>query len=81
MKLFNLLLKTITVFNRAFFFFFGPLGVACRIFVPQPGIKPMPPALGACSLDHWTTTEVPDMLLKALQMLLVLILTMTPIHR
>ena len=28
--------------------------------VPQPGIKPGPPALGAQSLSHWTTTEVPD---------------------
>ena len=64
----------------AFFFFFWPCGVAFRIFVPQPGIKPMPPALGACSLDHWHW-EVPDMLLKVLQMLLMLILTMAPIHR
>ena len=30
--------------------------------VPQPGIKPGPPALGAQSyLSHWTTREVPDM--------------------
>ena len=26
--------------------------------VPQPGIKPEPPALGAWSLSHWTTREV-----------------------
>ena len=40
---------------------------ACRIFlaacmwdlVPWPGIKPGPPALGARSLNHWTTREVP----------------------
>ena len=26
--------------------------------VPQPGIEPGPPALGAWSLTHWTTREV-----------------------
>ena len=31
----------------------------CRILVPQPGIKPMPLALGAQSLSHWTAREVP----------------------
>ena len=40
--------------------------VACRILscsmwdpVPWPGIKPEFPALGAWSLSHWTTSEVP----------------------
>ena len=27
--------------------------------IPQPGIKPRPPALAAWSLSHWTTGEVP----------------------
>jgi len=27
---------------------------------PQPGIKLVPHALGACSLNHWTKREVPD---------------------
>ena len=27
---------------------------ACWILVPQPGIKPMPPAVEAWSLNHWT---------------------------
>ena len=27
--------------------------------VPQPGIKPMPPALEAWRLNHWTSGEVP----------------------
>ena len=27
--------------------------------VPQPGIKPSPPALTAGSLNHWTNREVP----------------------
>ena len=37
--------------------------VACRIFscdtwdlVPRPRVKPGPPALGAQSLSHWTTS-------------------------
>ena len=28
--------------------------------VPRPGIEPGPPALGAQSLSHWTTKEVPQ---------------------
>ena len=42
-----------------FFFFF--LAIPCRILVPQSGIKPMSPALGAHSLNNWTTREVPWM--------------------
>ena len=33
--------------------------MACGILVPQPGIEPVPPALEAQSLNHWTTREVP----------------------
>ena len=29
------------------------------IIVPLPGIEPVPPALAAQSLNHWTTKEVP----------------------
>ena len=29
------------------------------ILVPLPGIKPIPPALGAWGLNHWPTSEVP----------------------
>ena len=28
---------------------------------PWPGIEPGPPALGAWSLSHWTTREVPSL--------------------
>ena len=39
------------------------LVVACMLdLVPQPGIKPGAPALGARSLTHWTTREVPQSL-------------------
>ena len=32
---------------------------AFGILVPQPGIEPVPSALGAQNLSHWTTREVP----------------------
>ena len=38
--------------------FFLILCVARGILVPQPGIEPMPRAVGARSLNHWTTREV-----------------------
>ena len=54
----------------AFFFIFiyltaldfsicGPLAEACGIQFPDPGVKPRPLLLGAYSLSHWTTREVP----------------------
>ena len=39
--------------------FFFPLCVACKIWAPQAGIKPLPSALGAQNLNHWTPREVP----------------------
>ena len=33
--------------------------LACGILVPWPGIEPMPPALAAWSLNHWSTREFP----------------------
>ena len=41
-----------------FNFFFWPHCVARRILVPQPGIKPLPPAVEGQSLNHWTIREV-----------------------
>ena len=34
--------------------------MAYGILVPQPGIKPMPPALEAHSLNYWTTRKSPQ---------------------
>ena len=34
--------------------------MACGILVPRPGIKPIPPAVEAQSLNHWTAREVPS---------------------
>ena len=39
---------------------FGSCPAACGILVPQPGIKLMSLALGAKSLNHQTTREVPQ---------------------
>ena len=33
--------------------------MACGISVPRPGIEPVPPAVEAQSLNHWTTREAP----------------------
>ena len=35
------------------------LVAACGIYFPDQGSNPGPPALGAWSLSHWTTREVP----------------------
>ena len=37
----------------------GPLSYSMWDLVPWPGIEPRSPALGAWSLSHWTTREVP----------------------
>ena len=36
--------------------------VACKIQFPPPGIESGSPALGAQSLSHWTTREVPELI-------------------
>ena len=33
--------------------------MACGILAPRPGIEPMPPAVEAWSLNHWTNREAP----------------------
>ena len=42
-----------------FCFLFWLCRTACRFLVPWPGIEPMPPAVEARSLNHWTTRAVP----------------------
>ena len=51
------------IFNK---YLFGCAGLGCGMWdlVPWPGIEPRPPALGAQSLKHWTTREVPICVLK-----------------
>ena len=38
--------------------FFWLHHTACGILVPHLGIEPMPPAVEAWSLNHWTNREV-----------------------
>ena len=42
------------VFDCIFKKFSWPFCIACGFLVPWPGIKPVPPALEAWSLNHWT---------------------------
>ena len=42
----------------AILFYFWPHYVVCGILAPQPGIEPVPSALGARSLSCWITREV-----------------------
>ena len=37
-----------------------PLCSTCGISLPRPGIEPLPPAVEAQSLNHWTTKEALD---------------------
>ena len=36
--------------------------MVCGILVPQPGMEPVPPTVGAQSVNHWTIREVPSLL-------------------
>ena len=47
------------------FIYLAALGLSRDMWdlVPQPGIKPRPPALGGRHLSHWTIREVPFLLL------------------
>lgn len=41
------------------------LTTTCSIWdLPQPGLEPMPPAVGALILNHYTTGEVPVLILN-----------------
>ena len=46
--------------NIYLFVYLDALGLSCGMWdlVPWPGIEPSPAALGAYSLNHWTTREV-----------------------
>ena len=50
------------------FIYLAASGLSCSMWdlVPQPGMEPGPPALGAQSLSLWTTREVPERFFKKL---------------
>ena len=45
--------------KKGVYVYFWRCCTACRFLVPQPGIKPWPPAVETQSLNHWTTREGP----------------------
>ena len=49
----------VTHYQARVVFFFWLHHAACGILVPPPGIEPVPPAVEAWSLNHWTAREVP----------------------
>ena len=54
-----------------FFFFCHAVWHVGGIVVPQPGIEPGPPALGAWSLKHWNSREVPLVVVSCLNLLTI----------
>ena len=65
---FNFILWLIYIATGFFIYLvFGHTVQHAEILVPQPGIVPVPPALGVQSLNHWTTREVPQVSLKCLK--------------
>ena len=44
---------------KIFIYSFWPCHLACEILLPHPGIKLMPPAVEARSLNHWIPGKVP----------------------
>ena len=53
-------IKFMGVLGGFFSLFFLLHLVSYGIFVPRPGIEPVPPAEGMQSLNHWTAREVPS---------------------
>ena len=49
--------------KKLLFIYLAAPGLTCGMqdLVPWPGIEPRPPAVGAQSLIHWTTREVPQL--------------------
>ena len=54
--------------NVYLFIHLAPPGLSCGMWdlIPSPGIEPGTPVLGARSLSHRTTGQVPDQLLAVL---------------
>ena len=46
------------------FIYFWPHLAECGILVPWPGLEPVPPAVEAQSLNHWTARDAPLLLFK-----------------
>ena len=53
------LLQYLSLFKKVTFIYFCSFCATCGILASRPGIKPVPSALEAWSLNHWVTREVP----------------------
>ena len=62
LKTLNCIQHILFIFKNFLFLCFWPHFTACGILAPWPEIKPIPPALEAQSLNHWTAREVPNLL-------------------
>ena len=60
-------------YRRSYSFFLFCCATACGILVPQPGIKPMSPAVEAQSLNHWIIREAPEILFLIFTLLLLVV--------
>ena len=54
-------------YSKISFIYLAVLSLSCSMqdLVSWPGIEPGPPVLGAQSLSHWTTREVPGVIFKS----------------
>ena len=60
----DVFINHISFFERILFYlFFWPQHAGILSVVPRPGIEPVPPAVEARSLNHWTAREVPERIL------------------
>ena len=57
----NMNLEMNCIWDFILLFFFWPHDVARGILVLQSGIEPVPPAVEAWILNHWTAKEVPHL--------------------
>ena len=48
----------IYIFHK-YMYIFCPCHVTCGIFVPRPGVEPVPSAVKVPSPNHWTAREFP----------------------
>ena len=65
-RTYRLLFFFLSLFKKKHIIYLAALGLSCGMWdlVPWPGIEPGPHALGAQSLTHWTTREVPRLNIK-----------------
>ena len=80
LKIFFVIIKFFPLFVNSFCNFrFWPPCMACWSLAPRSGIKTMPPALEAWSLNHWTTREVCYLCLNLKKLLTIYLSILTEV--